>query len=422
MNIDRRNLLKLLGAAGALSIAPVALGVTAKPHVVVVGGGFAGATLAKYLRMWSRGDIEVTLIDRNASHTSCVMSNLVLNGRIGLDALRLPYDNLAARHGVNVIRDSVTEIEPDRAAVHLKSGDWIAFDRLVLATGIAFDKLPGTDFGLTPHAWIAGGNTRLLARQVASLGAGSTFVMTVPKAPYRCPPGPYERACLVADILARKGLGDGNAKVVVLDENPSIQAERHTFERAFEGIYRNIIEYVPNAVIGGVSSAERLVETSLGDYRGDVVNLIPRQRAPGLVRRAGLCNPAGWADVDPLTYASVVEGMHKIHVIGDIQGTGQPKSAHMANSQAKVCADAIIRSLAGLPTDSDERVGNVTTNSACYSPITYDQASWLTANFAYDESTGTMRLTQLGEAERWSRGSYREMFAWAENLFSDSFN
>jgi hypothetical protein len=210
--------------------------------------------------------------------------------------------------------------------------------------------------------------------------------------------------------------------VVVLDENPSIQAERHTFERAFEGIYRNVIEYVPNAVIGGVSSAERLVETSLGDYRGDVVNLIPRQCAPALVRRAGLCNPAGWADVDPLTYASVVDGMHKIHVIGDIQGTGQPKSAHMANSQAKVCADAIIRSLADLPTDSDERIENITTNSACYSPITYDQASWLTANYAYDDATGKMQLTHLGEAERWSRESYREMFAWAENLFSDSFN
>ena len=176
------------------------------------------------------------------------------------------------------------------------------------------------------------------------------------------------------------------------------------------------------ATIGSVDSDRGVVETSVGEFTGDVVNLIPRQRAPWWLGRSGLTDAAGWASVNPLTYESTMPGMQGVHVIGDSQGTGQPKSAHMANSQAKVCADAILRMFADLPTDSEERMANVTTNSACYSPITIDTASWLTANFAYNPASGAMELQHIGEASRPSNGNFRQMFGWASNLFTDSFS
>jgi NADPH-dependent 2,4-dienoyl-CoA reductase/sulfur reductase-like enzyme len=338
-----------------------------------------------------------------------------------LKELRLPLSRLSALYGVNFVRDRVTRVDGAGKRVLLKSGGSISFDRAVIAAGIAFKRVRGQDFGKVPHSWIAGGQTNNLKHKVATLKAGSTFIMSVPKSPYRCPPGPYERACLVADILVRKGY-DGNSRVLLLDENDAIQAERHTFESAFNGIYRNVIEYVPGVTIGSVDSDRLIVETSAGDFAGDVVNLIPRQRAPWWMRRDGLADATGWAGVNPLTYASTVPGMEGVHVIGDSQGTGQPKSAHMANSQAKICADAILRMLADLPTDSDERVANVTTNSACYSPITIDTASWLTANYAYNPGSGAMELTHIGEARQPTRENFREMFGWASNLFTDSFS
>jgi NADPH-dependent 2,4-dienoyl-CoA reductase/sulfur reductase-like enzyme len=337
-----------------------------------------------------------------------------------LNELQLSYDSLKSFYGIEVRRDRAVKINVAARQVELKSGTTLPYDHLVVATGISLKKPSGVDFNKTPHAWIAGSQTKLLASKIRSMGAGDTFVMTVPKAPYRCPPGPYERACLVADILKRKGGG----RVTLLDANPMIQAERETFDRAFRGIYDGIVDYLPSVTVREVVPDEGLVVTDFGDFTGKVVNIIPQQRAPGFVRAAGLAANGGWASVDPLSYASTVsgEGYAVIHTIGDAQGSNQPKSAHMANAQAKVCADAIIRILAGDEVDNPERRANVTTNSACYSPITYDEASWLTANYAYDENTGQMKGVHVGEAEEWSRGNYRQMFAWASNLFTDSFH
>ena len=297
---------------------------------------------------------------------------------------------------------------------------------LVIATGISFKK-PQGDFNFkdTPHAWIAGPQTTLLAKKLNTIAEKGSFVMTIPKSPYRCPPGPYERACLVADFLKREKRG---GTVTVLDANNDIQAEKHTFDKAFNDLYGGIIDYRTNVTVESVNSAAGVVETNKGDVQGDVVNVIPQQRALGFVRRAKLTGDGDWAGVDPLTYESTEPGFEGVHIIGDSQGSGQPKSAHMANAQAKVCADAIIRSLAGLPTKTQERMDNITTNSACYSPITYDEASWLTANFRYqpgvfEDELGQMVLARpLGEADHWSRENYKEMFAWASNLFTDSFH
>ena len=207
----------------------------------------------------------------------------------------------------------------------------------------------------------------------------------------------------------------------MLDANNDIQAERETFNRAFTTLYGNILEYIPNATLEAIEGGGTVAQTSIGEFHGDVINVIPAQRATDLVRNAGLTGSGRWAPVDPLTYESTESGFQGVHVIGDSQGTNQPKSGHMANSQAKICADAIVRSLYGLPTDTAERIENITTNSACYSPITADQASWLTANFAYNSDLEQMQLTHIGEAEQWNSKNYEQMFGWARNLFHDSF-
>jgi sulfide dehydrogenase [flavocytochrome c] flavoprotein subunit len=432
MSLTRRTLLQMMPATAAMSMIPrVKAGL---PHrVVVVGGGFAGATVAKYLSMWSKGAIEVTLVEPRASHVSCIMSNLVLNERLKISDLSFDYKTLSARLGVNVIQDRVVRINKAGQQVKLKSGTWLSYDSLVLAPGIKFDKIPGLNPRKMPHAWIAGGQTNRLRNQIRAMGNNDTFVMSIPQKPYRCPPGPYERACVVADILKR---GGGGGKVIVLDANNGIQAEKETFERAFNDLYGDIIEYRPlervvYADTGGmIVGTEKLtaegdvVPGGGGSASGKVVNIIPRHGAPQLLVKSGLTKKisgAKWAPVDPTTYES--ELSPGIYVIGDSQATGQPKSGHMANAQAKVCADAIVRRAFDLPVDTDERLNNITTNSACFSPITATQASWLTAVYSYNRDTKAMGLVpgSLGEAGGWNSENYREMFTWSENLFADTF-
>lgn len=430
MSLTRRTLLQMIPAAAAITMMPRVKG--AQPHhVVVAGGGFAGATVAKYLKMWGGAAIDVTLVEPRLQHVSCIMSNLVLNGRLNLSDLSFDYGALQARYGVRVVQDWAQWINGPGKEVKLKAGGWVSYDSLVLAPGIRFDRIEGLNsFREIPHAWIAGGQTTLLRNRIAAMAAGDTFVMSIPDKPYRCPPGPYERACLVADILRRKGGG----RVVVLDANDGIQAEKETFERAFKGLYGDIIEYRPRERVTGVVPQSKTVYTEKLDAqgnrvgedsaRGEVLNLIPRHGAPGLLVNSGLTAGSLWAPVDPVTYGSTLEQFPGVHVIGDSQGTGQPKSGHMANAQAKVCADAIIRQAAGLPVDSDERLDNITTNSACFSPITATQASWLTAVFRYNRATGEMGLVpgSLGEAGGWNSENFKEMFTWSQNLFADTFS
>ncbi|MGV6848439.1 MAG: FAD-dependent oxidoreductase [Marinibacterium sp.] len=416
---NRREILMGATAGVTALTAPGLLRAATPMHVVVVGGGFSGSTAAKYLRMWGSSALKVTLVDPSKSHVSCVMSNLVLNGNLKLRNLRFSHSGVAA-YGVDVVRDKVVSVDPATNSVMLKNGGKLGYDKLVLTGGIGFKKIPGWDTKTAPHAWVAGGQTLQLRRMIAGMPSGGTFVQTVPKSPYRCPPGPYERACVVADILKSRGGG----KVILLDANPGITAESGTFSRAFSQLYGNIIEYHTDASIDSVAPDGSEIVTSVGTFQGDVLNVLGTHRAASVVRKSGAV-PSGsdFAPVDPLSYASTVSGMGDVHIIGDSQGTGQPKSGHMANAQAKVCADAIVRTLAGDPIDTIERKDAITTNSACFSPITKNAASWLTAVFRYDTATGQMALVQesLGEAGKWTRGNYRDMFDWANNLWADTF-
>lgn len=430
--LNRRKFLKWAGAVSALGCLTRGAHAASTPaRVVIVGGGFGGATVAKYLRKWGT-NIQVTLVEPNASHISCVLSNLVLTGQLTLNRITLSYSTLKSAYGVSVVQAKALDI--DAAANKLMVGNGTAtqvldYDHLVLAPGIDFAPAAGNvDFNLTPHAWQAGPQTTLLKNQLASMRNGDTFVLTVPKSPYRCPPGPYERACVVADYLKRKGYS--RAKVVVLDANASIQAEPDAFGRAFSVTHAGMIQYLPNAIVQAVDSSSRSIQTTaLNVSNAKVLNYLPNQRAAAIAARLPV-NSAGFVPVNPLSYGTLA--FPNVHVIGDScavpasDGKAVPKSAHMANSQAKICADAIVRTLSGTALDED-----IAINSACFSPITRKTASWLSANFIYGDiydASGAvkgkgMHRLDLGEApaDAVDGDSYEDMFTWSESLFSDSF-
>ena len=382
-------------------------------RVIVIGGGMAGATVAKYLRLWGGTQLQVTLVERASTYTSCIMSSLVLTGQRTLTSLNFGYDALRSRYGVTTVFDEVVAVDPVAPSVTLASGRTLAADRIVMAPGIEFDAVAGlTDSSVMPHAWKAGAQTTLLAQQLAAMPAGGTVLLTVPQAPYRCPPGPYERACLVADWLRQQ---KPQSKLIVLDANANFTAEADNFAAAFR---MHGIEYVPNAPIDHVDPVSKTVFTAMGTWRGDVVNLIPRQRAGALIAKTGLANATGdrFAGVDVLSYASQVAP--KIHVIGDSSATTQPKAGHIANQEAKVCADAIVRILGGGAPDPAP-----VTNSACFSTITMSQASWLHALFQYDAASRTMIAVPAatGASSGWNSDHFEDMNKWFGALMADSF-
>lgn len=461
--IERRDFLRALGlsaaglaasriaTAGSTStayVAPVPADTGARGRVVVVGGGMAGATVAKYLRLWGGKPVEVVLIDVASGYVSNIMSNFVLTGTRTLSGLTYTYDKLKTNYGISVIKGMVTEIRPGTKTVMVGTTP-VTYDRLVLAPGLDFAKAPGVPDALQgyyPHAWKTGAQTTELRRQLLAMpSTGGTFLMAIPAAPYRCPPGPYERACLIADWLQRNR---PQSKVIVLDANPGITAEAHTFTAAFNGPYANTIQYHPNTaireIIPGVKGGGTVLtdtvyvdangfEVSLGagpSFTGNnVISPITRQRAGDVMAGVpGLLNGNGgrFAAVDVLSYQSTA--LPDIHVIGDAAKTTQPKAGHIANQEAKVCADAITRLMRGQEVDPAP-----VTNSACYSPINATQASWLTAMFQYDPVSRTMKkyvrpldasapgVIAEGEAGAWTSDNFEEMGKWFRQLMADTY-
>lgn len=408
-----------LAVAEALSAAPSAqLASTAyKSRVIVIGGGMGGATIAKYLRLW--GDaIGVTLIDRLSTYQSNIMSSLVLTGQRSMSSLSFSYDNLRSKYGISTVFGEVKAVDPVGMKVTMANGTVLVADRIVIAPGIDFDTVPGLGTSdKMPHAWKAGPQTTLLSKQLAAMPSGGRVVLTIPKTPYRCPPGPYERACLIADWLRVNKPG---SKLLVMDANADIVVERDNFMGAFLGIHGNVIEYYPNAEVTQVDPSTMTLNTTAGLVRGDVVNMIPRQRAGSLIATLGLNNATEgrFAGVNNLTYASTVAGCERIHIIGDASATAQPKAGHIANQEAKVCADAISRLLVGKSPDPAP-----VTNSACFSTITMREASWLSAGYQYDPGSAAMKLVpaSFGASAGWSSNNFDQMNNWFRSLMLDSF-
>jgi NADPH-dependent 2,4-dienoyl-CoA reductase/sulfur reductase-like enzyme len=270
------------------------------------------------------------------------------------------------------------------------------------------------------HAWKAGTQTTSLQNQIKAMAKSDAFILTIPQSPFRCPPGPYERACVVADYLKRT---KGGGKVIILDANSKIQAAAQNFTTAFNSTHKGIITYVPNAPISSINADTMSVVTSAGTFKGKVINAIPTHKAGNLITQSGigLNNSADgkWAAVNVLSYESTVPGLAGIHIIGDSSSTTQPKAGHIANAEAKVCADAIIQILKG-----GTVLQTPMTNSSCFSPITNKTSAWLSVVYRYDPATKTMVPTGNGVTE--SNGATSEnsedMYKWFNNLMADTFS
>jgi sulfide dehydrogenase [flavocytochrome c] flavoprotein chain len=302
--------------------------------------------------MWSLGAIEVVVVEANSQFVSCPLSNLVLGGSKNINDLTFGYDVLKENHGIKWVQDTVTAIDTSEKKVTMLRGE-LSYDRLIVAPGVDFiyDSLPmlaSTEAqGQVPHAWKAGWQTVNLRKQLEVMPDGGVFVMNVPKAPYRCPPGPYERACQVANYFkARKP----KSKVIVLDANAEIISKKGLFTKVFDETYAGILDYRPDSAIASVDVAAKTVSTDFDKIKADVLNVIPPQRAGKIAQIANLTEKDyPWCDVNFLTYESKL--VPNVYVLGDSVAAGLPKSAHMATNQAKVCANAIVQLMAGQAPD-----------------------------------------------------------------------
>lgn len=410
--ISRRNFMKFVGVSSLCAATPGLAQESNIPHIIVVGGGFSGATCAKHLKLWGGNSVNVTIIEANPAYVSPILSNLVLNGQKTTTDLTFSYGELQSKYGINMIHHFVSNIDKTNQTVTLDSGESIKYDKLVLAAGIDFIKTNAYDFTKVPHAWKAGDQTNILKSQIDAMSDGDTFTMTIPAAPYRCPPGPYERACVVADYL-KNVKGFSNSKVTVLDANPKIIVEEDTFGAKFEEYG---VDYKPGTTVTSVNDTAKSVtymeNGAEQTLHSSVLNVIPNQKGAPIIFTAGV-NAGNWAPVNPLSYESVIAG--GIYVIGDSQATGQPKAGHIGNSEAKICADAILRTLNNIALYPSPK-----TNSACYSPTSTNEASWLSAVFKYDPNSNSMVLANIAAGPSQTR-NYNKMFLWAGNLFSDTF-
>jgi sulfide dehydrogenase [flavocytochrome c] flavoprotein chain len=338
----RRELLRAGVMAVFAALRPAPALAQAKPRVVVLGGGFGGATCARALH---RADprFEVTLVEANPVFTVCPFSNAVIAGLRDIAAQRFGYDAIR-REGVAVAQDQATAVDASRRRVALRGGSVLDYDRLVLSPGIAirWDALPGYDeaaAAVMPHAWWAGEQTLVLRRQLEAMPDGGTVVISAPANPFRCPPGPYERASLIAYYLK---MAKPRSKLIILDAKDSFSKQR-LFEAAWQRLYPGLLEWVPLSNGGKVNSVDpksRTFVTDFDTYKADVANVIPPQRAGTIAEPAGVADRTGWCPIDPVTFESRLQP--NIHVIGDAAIAGaMPKSAFAANAQAKVCADAV---------------------------------------------------------------------------------
>jgi sulfide dehydrogenase [flavocytochrome c] flavoprotein chain len=333
-------------AAAALLAAPAVA--QAKPRVVVLGGGFGGAGCARALRRAAPG-FDITLVEANPIFTACPFSNDVIAGLRDISAQRFGYDAIRAE-GIAVAQDPAAAVDPQARRVRLRSGSLLDYDRLVMAPGIAirWGALPGYDeaaAAVMPHAWLAGEQTLLLRRQLEAMPDDGTVVISAPANPYRCPPGPYERASLIAYYLKKT---KPRSKVIVLDAKDSFSKQR-LFQDAWPQLYPGLIEWVSLSDGGKVTSVDakaRTITTDFETYKPDVANVIPPQRAGKIAELAGVADRTGWCPIDPATFESRLQP--NVHVIGDAAIAGaMPKSAFAANAQAKVCADAVATLLHG---------------------------------------------------------------------------
>jgi NADPH-dependent 2,4-dienoyl-CoA reductase/sulfur reductase-like enzyme len=409
--MTRRNVVAGVAASAASSAFPSPSRAQSVARIVVIGGGFGGASCARALRRIDP-KLQVTLIEPNRTFTACPFSNEVIAGLREIQAQQFTYDRIGAE-GVSVIAQAAVRIDPKTRLVDLADGKSLGYDRLVLAPGIdvRFDALPGYDEAAAarmPHAWKAGEQTLLLRKQLEAMDDGGLVALAVPAAPLRCPPAPYERASLIAHYLKTR---KPRSKILILDAKDTIPQQR-LFENAWKELYPGMIERVSLSQGGRVTSvdpATNTIVTDFGNYTAQVANVIPPQKAGRIADIAGAVDHSGWCPIDPVTFASKL--VPDIHVIGDACiGGGIPKSAAAANAQGKACASAVANLIAGKPPATPQLVG------ACYSTVAPGYAFSLAGTyqpkgdtFAEVEGGGTspvdapreVRMREADEAQSW---------------------
>ena len=382
--------------------------------MVVIGGGYGGATAARHIAL-ARAGIHVTLVEPGEAFVSCPLSNLVLGGSREMRDITRSYDGLR-RRGIRVVRDRAMAIDAGKRSVRLARGAPLAYDRLVVSPGIDFllDELDGyaamQDRVL--HAWKAGAQTVALRRQLEQMPEGGVYLLSVPMLPYRCPPAPYERACQVAGYLKR---AKPRAKVLILDANQEITSEAAHFQRAWQELYPGMVDYRPNSAVTGVEAGA--ARTDFETVRGDVLNVVPPQRAADIALQAGLVtHNKRWCDVDWRTLESTA--VPRIHVLGDatLPASAMPKSGHMAHDQAKVCAAAIVALLSDRPPTPEPEM-----TSTCYSFVSDREAVHLASRHRYDATQKTMRQVKgsVSVSQTRSAAEASAGLQWAQNIWAD---
>lgn len=428
MTLDRRSFIKILGSAsgvalagcaGAPSVSSGSAGeIMAKTgrRVVVIGGGYGGTIAAKYIRMLDKS-IEVVLVERNDHFVSCPFSNLYLGGIIKtLDPLTIRYDKLVANHGIKFVQAEVTAIDPAAHTVVTSKGT-LTYDRLVVSPGVDFrlEEMKGYDeaaMEVMPHAWKAGPQTVLLRKQLEAMRDGGTVVMAAPLAPYRCPPGPYERASMISHYLKTH---KPKSKLILLDANPDVTSKGPLFKKGWKENYANIFEYRGAKKVTEVDVKNMAVMVEgLEEVKGDVVNVIPPQRAGKVAVAAGLVGEdRNWCPVNATTFESTKQ--KDIHVIGDACIAGaMPKSGYSANSEAKVCAQNIVALMNGKPTIDLSGI------NTCYSYITEDQAISVAGVYAVKDGKIAQVAGGVSPAD-YSMAKTEAIYAhsWLKNILTE---
>jgi NADPH-dependent 2,4-dienoyl-CoA reductase/sulfur reductase-like enzyme len=422
--MQRRSLLQSSAALALLGLTGCATtAVPAKAKVVVIGGGWGGATAAKYVRLLSDYRIDTVLIEPNDAFISCPVSNLVLGGSKQLADITTPYSGLARNHGVTLVKDVATRVDTARKTVTLGGGATIAYDKLILSPGIdlRMDSIEGLAAahaaGQVLHAWKAGPETVALRRQLEAMPDGGVYAITVPEQPYRCPPGPYERACQVAWYFKN---AKPRSKVLILDANPDVTSKGALFKKVWAEQYKDIVEFRGQHKITAVDARSGTLKFEVQpDVKAQVINVVPPQRAGLIAVNSGLANQANgrWVGVNYQTFESTAA--KDVHVIGDaIQlAAGMPKSGHMANSHGKVAAAAVVAQLSGLEPNPKPMLTNT-----CYSFV--DNKNVIHVASVHEYADNTFRTVPGSGGVSTAPTELEGVYAlnWARTIWADTLS
>ena len=419
--VNRRQFSTLLGAGAASLSLPYYARAQAKPRVVVIGGGAGGATAARYIAKDSEGAIDVTLIDDSETFTTCFFSNLYLGGFRDFGSITHGYEKLQSDYGITKVTGMATGVDRGAKTVTMADGATIPYDRLVVSPGIdlIWDSIEGYSeeaAQIAPHAWKAGPQTQLLKEKLDAVSNGQQIVMVAPPNPYRCPPGPYERISMMAHVLKSKGV---DAKIIVLDPKEKF-SKQGLFQEGWEKHYPGMVEWYGPDVHGGIKSvdvAAGTVETDLDTFKGDLLNIIPAQKAGMIAAAAGLTDDSGFCPIDATSMRSTVD--ENIFVIGDASIAGaMPKSGFSANSQAKVAAMNIRGELIS------SKVFPAKYSNTCWSLIETDDGVKVGAQYAPSEgkiaSTSSF-ISQTGEDAAVRKATFEESVGWYAGITADMF-